>query len=118
MLNALLSKDIKEPQAQPGDLYKEIEIFGKTFHIYYGYYDECEQDNPLVDPMPIYPDFLKDPQHTEEGYAFVTKMQDACKHYDGKPSEYKECAECAYYHHGEELLGICTYPERSKEETT
>ena len=109
----------QNPQAQEtvpkeGDLYKVIQLHGHTFPLYYGYYEMCDRDNPAVDPMPIYPDFIAEPRYTDEGFAFTTKMQDSCKHYVGKTGKFSECAECHYYLHGEELLGICTCPRNKQ----
>ena len=92
---------------QEGDLYKVIDLHGHRFPIHYGYYDEQERCNPLVDPMPIYPNFLAEPKFTAEGYRFVTKMQDACPHYRGPRKPEADCAECKHYCHGDDLLGIC-----------
>jgi len=100
--------------AKEGDHYKTLNIHGREFQILYGYYDECERQNPLVDPMPIYPDFLKEPLYTAEGLPFVTKMQDSCEHYKGKGGSFSECADCSYYLHGDELLGVCTCPHNRK----
>lgn len=93
-----------------GDLYKILQVNGRPFPLYYGYYDECDRKNYLAEPMPIYPDFLRNPCYTEEGAPFVTKMQDACEHYLGAISGCEECAECSWYRQGEELLGICACP--------
>lgn len=90
-----------------GDLFKIIYVHGKLFPIYYGYYEDCDRHNPAVEPMPIYPDFVTNPQYTEEGFPFVTKMQTACSHYRGRAAHERDCAECEYYKHGDELLGIC-----------
>ena len=116
MISHLFPQDT-EPQmsvCQEGDLYKIVNIHGRTFKLYYGYYEDCDRENPAVDPMPIYPDFLKEPQYTDEGFSFVTKMQDACRHYKGKAGKFNDCAECQYYMHGDELLGICTCPKNKK----
>ena len=112
MIDAMISPNIQNNASIPkeGDLYKVIDLHGHTFPLYYGYYADCERDNPSIDPMPIYPDFSREPRYTNEGFAFVTKMQDSCKHYSGRPGKFNECAECHYYLHGEELLGICTCP--------
>jgi len=98
-----------EPSApcKEGDPFKDIRVLGEIFPIYYGYYEYVERGNPLVDPMPIYPDFLKNPVYTKDGKPFVTKMQDACQYYEGTYVGNRDCAECAYYIHGDELLGIC-----------
>lgn len=99
------------PVYREGELYKVLTLHGHTFELRYGYYEDFERENPAIDPMPIYPDFRKEPRHTCEGFPFVTKMQDACKHYSGKPERFADCAECQYYMHGDELLGICTCPK-------
>lgn len=104
-------------QHQEGALFKVIHIHGKSFPIYYGYYEDCDRDNPAVEPMPIYPDFIAEPQYTEEGYLFVTKMQDACQYYRGVDANEKDCAECEYYKHGDELLGVCVCVKNRAEPT-
>ncbi len=103
------------PNCNEGDLFKRFQIYGHEFEIFYGYYEDIERENPLIDPMPIYPDFLKEPQYTTDGLPFVTKMQDACEYYIGKQKICKECAECEYYKHGEELIGVCTNPNRKEQ---
>lgn len=110
MINNLFSQDTQTntPTHKEGELYKIVNISGHIFELYYGYYEECERKNPDVEPMPIYPNFFKNPEYTDEGFAFVTKMQDACKHYKGKPGQFNECAECENFLHGNDLIGICT----------
>lgn len=103
------------PQCEEGDLYKILHVAGTAFPLYYGYYDTCDRENPMIDPMPIYPDFLETPRFTADGQPFITKMQDACRHYVGQVSDNKECAECIWYRHGEELMGTCACPENQKE---
>ena len=96
------------PAPQEGQLHKVITLYGHTFSIFYGYYEPYERDNPNIDPMPIYPDFLKEPCYTPEGAKLVTKMQEACPHYRGRSVPEKDCADCYYYEQGEDLIGICT----------
>lgn len=115
MLNNHFLKNTAE-KVKEGDLYKVLNISGRNFKLYYGYYEECERENPAVEPMPIYPDFIKSPEYTDSGQAFVTKMQDACKHYKGKADKFSECAECQYYSHGDDLIGICTCQQNKKQE--
>ena len=98
-----------------GELYKRLEIHGHVFEIKYGYYEECDRANPLVEPMPIYPDFTVNPIYTDDGFPFVTKMQDLCEHYKGKDGVDNGCAECEFYKHGDELIGICTCINNKKE---
>lgn len=93
---------------QEGALHSIIKIQDHVFHILYGYYEDCERENPEIDPMPIYPDFLQTPHFTKEGAMLVTKMQDACSHYRGKDIRERECGECLYYEDAEDLIGICT----------
>ena len=100
---------------QEGELFKVIQLWEQSFPIYYGYYEQCDRENPAVDPMPIYPDFLKAPRYTQDGAPFVTQMQDICPHYCGKQSPSRECGDCRYYLQGEELLGICTCIRNRKE---
>lgn len=99
---------------EEGTLYRIIDLHGCSFPIYYGYYDELDRKNPTVDPMPVYPDFVANPHFSADGYRFVTKMQDACSHYRGEATAEKECADCVYYCHGEDLLGMCKYPGQNK----
>ena len=99
-----------------GELYKAVTTFGKSFELRYGFYEECDRENPLCEPVIIYPDFLKEPFYTDEGSPFVTMMQDACISYKG---EYKKsldstCADCDFFLRGEELFGICNCRHRQR----
>ena len=87
-----------------GDPYKVITLHGKRFELRYGYYEEFERARG--EPIPIYPDFKKEPLYTDAGYPFVTAMQDACPHHSGNAPF--GCHDCLYYKEGEELIGICT----------
>ena len=91
-----------------GDLCKVVTVFGKTFELRYGYYDECERD--VMEPIPIYPDFKINPEYTEDGIPFVTMMQDSCECYKGEVSRTYDitCADCKYFKPGEEWFGLCT----------
>ena len=94
-----------------GDIYKVITLHGKTFEIRYGYYEEFEKE--FGEPIPIYPDFLKFPSYTDNGSPFVTQMQDICQHGE---SRFREgfCADCQYYQHGDDMIGICTHPANQR----
>lgn len=94
-----------------GDLYKEIAICGKTFKLFYGYYEDFERYGQYNEPMPIYPDFIKEPVYTDNGIPFVTAMQDICKYYEGE-SESDSCSECRYFQKSEDLFGLCNCPSR------
>lgn len=94
-----------------GELYKTIELYGRTFTLYYGYYEECDRQNPLCEPIVIYPDFLKKPVYTEDGKPFVTAVQDTCKSYIGERERTPDstCADCSYFKRGEDWIGICVF---------
>lgn len=94
-----------------GDFYKTVNVFGRVFDIYYGYYDEAEKKSKYSEPIPIYPDFIKEPVYSPDGYPFVTEMQDVCPHYKGKPGV-DSCYGCNSFCKGEELIGLCTNAER------
>ena len=96
-----------EPKHKEGELYKVITVHGKTFEIYYGYYDEEDRQNPYVEPMEMYPNFILYPVYTEKGAPFVTAIQVPCQHFKGKADVDNTCYQCAYYERCEELLGLC-----------
>jgi hypothetical protein len=97
-----------------GDLYKVITVGGRSFEIYYGYYEEMDRQNPSVEPMEIYPDFLKSPVYTDEGIPFAVAMQTPCEHFLGVADEDNTCYQCGYYEGQEELLGLCRCKMRAK----
>lgn len=101
-----------EAEHREGDLYRVITAHGRSFELYYGYYDEADRGNPLIGPMEMYPNFIKSPVYTDEGVPFVTAMQKPCKHFKGDPDEDNTCYQCSYYERCEELLGICLCKER------
>ena len=97
-----------------GELFKVIHLYGKTFEIRYGFYEECDRNNQFAEPMEIYPDFLKQPQYTDEGIPFITAIQSPCSYFAGNRDANSICEDCAHYLHGEELLGTCTCPQNQK----
>ena len=105
----------KELRRREGELYRIIEAHGKTFEIYYGYYDDADRQNPNVEPMEIYPNFKEHPAYTNEGIPFVTAMQTYCSHFKGEPDEDNTCYQCSHYRKCEELLGVCWCPARRRE---
>jgi hypothetical protein len=102
----------KPPAPKEGELYKVIELYGATFEIRYGYYEEIDRQN---DPIEIYPDFIKTPVYTENGFPFVTHMQPPCSYYEKKGSDLdNDCSTCAYIEPGEELIGVCRCKENRR----
>lgn len=99
-----------------GELYRTVTTFGKTFELRYGYYEECDRQNPLCQPIPIYPDFLKEPHYTLDGKPFVTMMQDTCDSYkgDARRTDDTTCADCKYFKKGEEWFGVCKCPKNKR----
>ncbi len=95
------------PNKKEGDLYKLLLIHGREFPIRYGYYSADERD--CWELTPIFPDFLKEPMYTDEGFPFVTADQDTCPHF--KPKQYVSgenwCNDCVHFSLKEELIGIC-----------
>ena len=118
MLSNLFQNNISPTEVthKEGELYKVVTTFGKTFELRYGYYEECDRQSPLCDPVVIYPDFTKEPVYTDEGTPFVTMMQDACKNYKGEAKRTPDtsCAECKYFQRGEEWFGICDCPKNKR----
>lgn len=106
----MLTQFFSQSPPKEGDLYKEITIRGKTFQLFYGFYEPFERESRDSEPMPIYPDFLKNPVFTDEGVPFVTAMQDVCKRFRGK-ADSDSCADCEHFLSCEELFGLCTCPE-------
>lgn len=98
-----------------GELYRVIHAHGKSFEIYYGYYDDKDRQNPNSEPMEMYPSFKESPIYTDEGIPFVTAMQTPCHSFMGEREGDDTCYQCAYYKGCEELLGICLCPSRRRQ---
>lgn len=89
-----------------GDLYEILTVDGKRFEIRYGYYEEMDRISKYNEPIPIYPNFLKNPMYNNRGQPFVTEMQDICKYFEGKMMV-DICCGCKYFKKGEDLVGTC-----------
>jgi hypothetical protein len=102
----LREEELPMKKPKEGEIFKIIKLHGKSFELRYGYYEDYERESEYGEPIPIYPDFLNHPQYSDDGYPFATQMQDRCCDAiilgDGDC-----CADCVYYHQGEELLGLC-----------
>lgn len=115
MLSKILLQNIEQPHTpKEGDLYKEVTISNKTFRLLYGYYESFERDCPFNDPIPIYPDFIKEPHYTSEGIPIATAMQNVCEFYNGKNDEDSSCSDCSFFQKYEELFGLCNCPQTQK----
>ena len=112
-----IPKKTAEQKPKEGELYKNITAFGETFAIYYGYYEEGERYSKYPEPVEVFPNFLKNPQYTKEGYPFATAIQLPCEHFKKVKDLNDRCGDCAFYRQGEELIGICIHEtKRSKAE--
>lgn len=93
------------PNAE-GELYRVYNVDGYTFEIRYGYYEESERGR--IDPLPVFPDFIKKPVYTKDGRPLVTVIQPPCNYY--KPiSNQKEdwCGDCGYYADASSEISLC-----------
>ncbi len=111
MVNSFLSQASQRASPKEGDIYKDVNIFGQTFRLFYGYYEDFERSTDGNEPIPIYPDFINNPLYTAEGIPFATAMQNICEHYDGKKNG-DSCMECKHFKPCEELFGICKCDQR------
>ena len=113
---ALSNYDIQQIPLPPkeGDLFKIITAHGKTFEIRYGFYEECDRHTRFAEPIPLYPDFIKQPQHTDDGMPFITAIQDVCEHFVGMKDENSVCGDCRFYQHCDEMIGICPCPRNKQ----
>lgn len=107
------AREIQMPPFKEGELYKEVTVYGKTFRLLYGYYEEFERETPYCEPIPIYPDFVKKPEFTEDGAPIVTAMQDVCRYYQGMETG-DSCGQCVHFQQSEELFGVCKCLLRQK----
>jgi len=90
-----------------GDLYKILNIGKSSFIIRYGYYSEEERS--FGEPIPILPDFTRDPEYDSNGFALATYIQDACPHYrprDGISGD-GWCSDCIYYPDPKAEIDVC-----------
>ena len=110
------SGEIMLSKIKEGDVYKVISFSGKTFTLYYGYYDEKDRNSAFAELMPIYPNFNEFPEYTKDGMPFVTQMQDKCEYYEGERNCGEECHDCKHFKQCEELLGVCYHPLRVKKD--
>lgn len=114
MITKILQGATQSPSPKEGDLYKEITISGKTFKLLYGYYESFERESPFNEPMPIYPDFIKEPHWTDEGIPITTAMQNICNFYNGKKDEDSSCSDCSFFQIYEDLFGLCNCPQNKR----
>lgn len=116
MLAKILLQGMEQQHSyKEGDLYKEVTICDKTFRLLYGYYENFERESSFNDPIPIYPDFIKEPHYTAKGIPIVTAMQNVCEFYNGKNDEDSSCSDCVFFQKYEELFGLCNCPRKKRD---
>ena len=116
-MSALFGFDAEKEKTnapKEGELFKEIRIYGKIFEIKYGFYEEKDRYAKYAEPVEIYPNFIENPQFTDDGVPFATAMQIPCEHFEGKIDENSVCDNCKHYRQCEHLLGICECPANRK----
>ena len=89
-----------------GELYDVVSVYGKTFEIYYGYYEDYERNSKYNEPVPIYPDLFSFPEYDGDGNRIVTQMQISCENYSGSADE-DSCGKCVHFKRGKNLFGLC-----------
>ncbi len=104
----------KVGKPKEGELYKVITLLGKTFEIYYGYYEDSDRYSKYAEPIEVYPNFIKEPIYTDEGIPFATAIQKPCQYFRKVKDINDCCGDCAYFKQGEELLGTCICDKRKK----
>jgi len=94
---------MERPQKKPD---KIIRVGGREFQLY-SYINECDGQTILD-----YPNFVENPEYTDEGRPFKLPVQDECPHWEAsKPDEryYGDCGSCMWLHRDEPLaaIGVC-----------
>ncbi len=99
-----------------GDLYMKLSLYGHTFELRYGFYEEADRE--YGEPVVIYPDFSNNPIFTKDGYPLVTAIQAPCEHYTVHEGSAPEecCSDCIHYKNGKNEIDICLCEERRKTE--
>ncbi len=105
-----MMKGIKIPRE--GELFRIVLVDEHRFEIRYGYYEES--DRAMGEPVPIYPDLIKEPLYTKEGFPLITAVQSPCEYYEileGYEDE-DTCSSCKYYPNIWDEISICQCEKR------
>ncbi len=68
--------------------------------------------------MEVYPDFIKDPVYTAEGYPIMLTLEDACPLAKQKDENQPlvDCGSCRFYRQVENaLIGVCGHEKKRRE---
>ena len=106
---------MNRPIPREGEIFERVSIGGYEFVIRYGYY--TEEERSTTDPIPVYPCFITTPHFTEEGHPLVTRIQDACEHYQTSEGSAGDCwcADCIHCISENSEIGICKNEHRRRE---
>lgn len=67
--------------------------------------------------MEVYPDFIKNPVYTQEGYPIMLTLEDACVFGKGKNANEPlvDCGSCHFYRQlPNALIGVCGHEKKRK----
>lgn len=92
--------------SNPNSLFRVFTVAGREFHIYYEYYEAMGKS------YPDYPDFVSQPEYTDEGYAYAHYVQEGCLYgtaKDGSPGIPENCGMCSYFRRekADVPIGVC-----------
>ena len=95
----------KEPDEQRKDDLVELEAEGLTLKIPLVWDENCGKY--VLD----YPDYLKQPTYTPDGWRIMLTYEDACPHADLQPGVCQDCGACRLYRQIDgTFLGVCHSP--------
>lgn len=94
--------------------YRTYLVGGKSFPIYLCF------DEQMKESYPLYPDFEKNPEFTDDGRPFATAEQEICS--NGRPREAEgplpgDCGGCGWFYREKSAydpIGICMCDQRRK----
>ncbi len=100
--------------SQHKEPHKVIRVGGRVFRIY------TEYDEELGESYPVYPDFEKSPEYTDEGRPFATAESESCQYKrpnaSGKPCP-SDCGGCGWFFREQtsyDPIGICMCDARRR----
>ena len=93
--------------ANQKQLWKIFNVGGREFRI------DREYDQEVDESYPVYPDFMENPEYTDDGRPFTTAEHEGCHHYRPAVSEDPEtddCGGCFWFRRDEtpyDIIGVC-----------
>lgn len=100
-----------EPDEQRNDTLVELEVEGLTLKIPLVWNEGCGKY------VPDYPDYLKQPTYTPEGWRVMLTYEDACPHAELLPGVCQDCGSCKHYTQLDHTwIGVCHSPAMRRPE--